>query len=147
MHTNNKIATEDDLYDVVLASSSYLYASGEFSRRRNRQTRPRRFWVHDVLRRRDDLAEYARLVQELPLDSGYFRMSTEQFDYVLGLVGPYILRLSTVNMAVHVQGRTTSYNVSRTQCERRLSRRKQLKFKRTKKGLTKTYTDEENKSY
>jgi len=46
MHTDNKIATEDDVYDV-LVSSSYLYASGEFSRPRNRQTRPRRFWVHD----------------------------------------------------------------------------------------------------
>ena len=60
MHINNKMATGDDFYDVVLASSSYLYAFGEFSRRRNRQTRPRRFWVHDVLRRRDDLGEYAR---------------------------------------------------------------------------------------
>jgi len=28
------MATEDDVYDVVLTSSSYLYASGEFSRRR-----------------------------------------------------------------------------------------------------------------
>ena len=69
MHTNNNIATEDDLYDVVLASSSYLYTFGKFSCRRNRQTRPRRFWVHDVLRRRDDLGEYPRLVQELRLDS------------------------------------------------------------------------------
>jgi len=60
VHINNKMATGDDFYDVVLASSSYLYAFGEFSRRRNRQTRPRRFWVHDVLRRRDDLGEYAR---------------------------------------------------------------------------------------
>jgi len=56
------MAIEDDVYDVVLASSSFLYASGEFSRRRNRQTRPRRYWVYDVLRRRDDLSEYARLV-------------------------------------------------------------------------------------
>ena len=30
MHTNNKTATEDDVYHVVLASSSYLHASGEF---------------------------------------------------------------------------------------------------------------------
>jgi len=36
-------------------------------------------------------------------------MSTEQFDYVLGLVGPYILRLATVYVAVCVQGRTMSY--------------------------------------
>ena len=55
MHTNNKMETENEVYDVVLASSSYLYAFGKFSRRRNRQTRPRRFWVQDVLRRRDDL--------------------------------------------------------------------------------------------
>ena len=36
-----------------------------------------------VVENRDDLGEYVRLVQELPLDSarshGYFRMSTEQF--------------------------------------------------------------------
>jgi len=90
---------------------------GKFSRHRNRQTPPRRFWVHDVLRRRDDLGKYARLVQELRLGSDsfhrYFRMSTEQFDYVLGLVGPHILRLPTVYVAVYVQGRTTSYGVVR----------------------------------
>ena len=54
VHTNNKMATEDDVYDIVLAISC-LYAYGEFSRRRHRQTRPRRFSVHDALRRRDDL--------------------------------------------------------------------------------------------
>ena len=39
-----------------------------------------------MLRRRDDLAEYARLVQELWVGNdsfhGYFRMSTKQFDYM-----------------------------------------------------------------
>jgi len=59
MHINNKMATEDNVYDVVLA---YLYTSGNFFRQRNRPTRSRRFWVHDVLRRQDDLGEYARLV-------------------------------------------------------------------------------------
>jgi len=34
-YKNNKIATEDDLYGVVLASISYLYTFGTFSRRRN----------------------------------------------------------------------------------------------------------------
>jgi len=129
------MATEDDVYDVDWASSSYLYAFGTFSRHRNRQTRPQRFCVHDVLRRRDDLAEYARLVQELRLGNDnfhrYFRMSTKQFDYVPGLVGPHISRLPTVYVAVymwHVQGRTASYGVVggrttlyavvRMQCER-----------------------------
>jgi len=41
-------------------------------------------------------------------------MSTEQFDYVLGLVGPHILRLPTVYVAVYVQGRTIgTYDVVR----------------------------------
>jgi len=38
----------------------------------------------------------------------YFPMSTEQFDYVLGLVGPHISTLPTVYVAVYVQGRMTS---------------------------------------
>jgi len=75
-----------------------------------------------VLRRRDDLAEYARFVQELRLDNdsfhGYFRMSTKQFDYVLGLVGPHFLRLPTVYVTVHVEGRTygvvPSYDIARS---------------------------------
>jgi len=61
-------------------------------------------------------SEYSRLVQELLLDSarshGYFRMSTEQFDYVLGLVGPYISRVS-------VRAGTHDVVRRRTQCERR----------------------------
>jgi len=39
------------------------------------------------------------------------QQSTEQFDYVLGLVGPHISRLPTMYMAVYVQGRTASYDV------------------------------------
>ena len=122
MHTNNKMATEDDVYDVVLASSSYLYTFGKFTRRRNR---PRRFWVQDVLRRRDNLGEYARLVQELPLDSarshGYFPMSTEQFYYVLGLMGPYISRLYTNCVRGCACAVTRDVVRGRTQCERRLT--------------------------
>jgi len=40
-------------------------------------------------------------------------MSTEQSDYVMGLVGPHILRLPAVYMAVYVQERTVSYDVVR----------------------------------
>ena len=94
----------------------------KFFRHRNRQTPPRRFWVHDVLRHRDDLVEYARLVQELRLGNdsfhGNFWVSTEQFDYVLELVGPHILRLPTAYAAVYVHGRTTSYDVVRSRSNR-----------------------------
>ena len=74
-----------------------------------------------MLRRRDDLAEYARLVQELRLGNdsfqGYFRMSTKQFDYVLGWCDHtfYVYQLCTwLCMCRDVRCRR------RTQCERRL---------------------------
>jgi len=45
---------------------------------------------------------------------GYFLMSTEQFDYVLRLVmGPHILHLPTVYVAVYVQGCTTTSYVQK----------------------------------
>jgi len=111
MHTNNKMATDDDIYDVDLASGSYLYAFGRFSRRRNRQTRPRRFWVHVLLRCRDDLGEYARLLQELRLDSD--RLSGQVPPIQISLTRPYVSGAVwtthftyTVCSTVYVQGRT-----------------------------------------
>jgi len=90
--------------------------------------------VHDVLRRRHDLSEYDRLVQELRLDSnrfhGYFRMSTEQFYYVLGLVEPHILRLATVYVAVYVQGRTTSYDAVRRRTYKSAQKSSKTRFLR-----------------
>ena len=114
------MATEDDLYGVIVASSSYLYTSGKFCRRRNRQTWPRRFWVHHVLRRRDNLGEYAvqthkgtsagqRQVPPILSDVNravwlcYGAGGTTHF------TSP---KLPTVYVAVYVQGRTTSYVVS-----------------------------------
>ena len=65
-----------------------------------------------MLRRRDDLGEYARLALGWAVTASTdIWMSTEQFDYVLGVVGPHISRLPTV----YVQGVRR-----RTQCERRL---------------------------
>jgi len=125
MHINNKIATEDDVYDVVLASSSYLYTFWQtFSSSKSTNSPSTLLGSRRMLRRRDDLGrpKYARLVQKLRLGSDsfhrYFRMSTKQFDYVLGLVEPHILRLPRY-VVVHVQGRTTSYAAvrRRTQCE------------------------------
>jgi len=61
-------------------------------------------------------------IQELTLDSaGPTDTSTEQFGYVLGLVGPYISRLPTVYTVIYTWQcmrrdalrRTTSYNVGR----------------------------------
>jgi len=53
--------------------------------------------ARDVLKRRRELDRFHRLMQELRLDAhrfhGYFRLSTEQFDYLLRFViGPRISR-------------------------------------------------------
>ena len=58
-------------------------------RRRYRQRRRRRLWVHEVIKERDKLGEYERLVQELRLHGQrfrrYFRMTSGQFDHLLWL--------------------------------------------------------------
>jgi len=64
-----------------------------------RESSKRRFWIHDVIRKRSELGEYHRLVQELRLDSTrfqqYFRMTPTKFDELLSLVGPLIQREDT----------------------------------------------------
>lgn len=67
--------------------------------RRRRRRRNRRFWIHPILERRQQLGEYHRLVQELKLDEDrffqYFRMSKEVFQILLCKVGPVIAKRST----------------------------------------------------
>nr|XP_055025796.1 uncharacterized protein LOC129412676 [Misgurnus anguillicaudatus] len=56
-------------------------------------------WVHETLRKRRDFGEYHHLVQELRLDDvrfkAYFRMSWEQFDNLLSIVGLSITKMNT----------------------------------------------------
>jgi len=115
MHTNNKMATEDDVYDVVLDSSSYLYAFVKFSRRRNKL---------DV-----DASGFTTCCVEMTwvnMPDSYKNFgwaataSTDTFGCqqssltVFWAGGTTPLRLSSVCVAVHVQGRTTSYDVVRS---------------------------------
>nr|XP_039249583.1 protein ANTAGONIST OF LIKE HETEROCHROMATIN PROTEIN 1-like isoform X3 [Styela clava]XP_039249584.1 protein ANTAGONIST OF LIKE HETEROCHROMATIN PROTEIN 1-like isoform X3 [Styela clava] len=60
----------------------------------------RRWWVHPILRKREEAGEFHALVQELRLQrpayfKEYFRMSTKEFDKLLGIVGPKIEKLTT----------------------------------------------------
>ena len=70
-----------------------------FRRRKRRMKRKRQFWIHDTIRRRKELGEFHRLVQELRLDSTrfqqYFRMSPSTFDDLVNMVGPYIQKQTT----------------------------------------------------
>ncbi|XP_034006688.1 protein ANTAGONIST OF LIKE HETEROCHROMATIN PROTEIN 1-like [Trematomus bernacchii] len=70
-----------------------------------RRPRVHRFWVHPILRKRQQRGEYHCLVQELRLDDHlfhqYFRMSKNVFDELLGKVGPLITKVDT-NMHVSI---------------------------------------------
>jgi hypothetical protein len=59
----------------------------------------RRTWVHEIIRKRQELGEFHRLVQELRLDQQrflqYFRMTPETFDNLLHVVGPHIRKQTT----------------------------------------------------
>jgi len=88
--------------DVLAIAYWYLVCNNEnesTKKRKRKKKHERRFWIHDVITRRDELGEYHRLVQELRHDPErfprYFRMSTSQFDMLLDLIGPEIEKLST----------------------------------------------------
>lgn len=70
-----------------------------FLRRRKRRRKKRRFWVHEILQRREDLGEFHRLVQELSSHEDkffqYFRMSEEQFMEILKLIEGDVEKLTT----------------------------------------------------
>ena len=67
MRTGNEMSTGDDVYDVVLASSTCSYLKLIFTRLSNflvveidkLYLDASGFTIHEVLRRRDDLGEYA----------------------------------------------------------------------------------------
>ncbi|KAJ8349410.1 hypothetical protein SKAU_G00245400 [Synaphobranchus kaupii] len=65
---------------------------------KQRRTR-RAVWVRSYIRRRRQFGEYHRLVSELRFDWGefreYFRVSRDQFDAILRIIGPKIIRKDT----------------------------------------------------
>ena len=80
-----------------IATISALYLLWKYQKRRN--AKRRRFWVHNTIRKRTQLGEFHRLLQELRLDDGrfqrYFRMNVSQFDDLLARIGARISRLDT----------------------------------------------------
>ena len=67
--------------------------------RRDKKACQRRYWVHETIQGREALGEFHRLVSELRLDGErfhrYFRVSIQQFDELLRLVGPLIQKKNT----------------------------------------------------
>jgi len=93
------MADEDEYCDLAVAYWYFLRNSENTKKRKQGKKRQRRFWIHEVISRREELGEYHRLVHELRHDPErfrrYFRMSTSQFDMLLGLIGPEIAKLDT----------------------------------------------------
>lgn len=68
-----------------------------------RRKRKSRFWIHPINLQRRLQGDFYHLVQELRLDRErhyqYFRMSAEQMDTLLSIVGPDLTRQSTTYRA------------------------------------------------
>ena len=64
-----------------------------------RRASKRRIWIHDIIKKREELGEFHRLVQELKLDSErfriYFRITPVMFEELLSLIAPHISPSST----------------------------------------------------
>ena len=64
------------------------------------KAKKRRFWVHPINQKRDDFGIFAQLFQELRSDhvrfQKYFRMTLENFDYLLRMIGPVIAKQDTI---------------------------------------------------
>jgi len=62
--------------------------------RRKRRLRRHRFWIHPIDRNRDIHGDYNHLIPELRTDAQlfkkYFRLTVEQFDIVLSMIGSSI---------------------------------------------------------
>ena len=81
--------------DINTIATLYLLYKSE----KHRKTTRRSVWVHDILRRRTELGEFHRLLQELRLDDNrfqrYLRLTGAQFEDLLARVGARISRLDT----------------------------------------------------
>ena len=69
--------------------------------------RTHRYWIHNLIRARQEKGAYDNLVRELELDKDkffeHFRMSPEKMEYVLSLVGPALQKNATVRQPLPVK--------------------------------------------
>ncbi len=67
--------------------------------RRQQKRMRRRLWVQSMNRRKRECGAYYHLVAELSLDPdrhiNYFRISSEQMDHILSLIGGHLKRQTT----------------------------------------------------
>jgi hypothetical protein len=86
-----------------------LKAALVLQKQKRKRKRQHRFWVHDILKLRIQQGAYNNLVRELALDPDkfreYFRMSEEQFEYVLRFVGPVISKKTVAREPVDARQR------------------------------------------
>lgn len=69
----------------------------------------KRFWVHPILQLRKDHGFYEAIFPTLSLHEdkfkNYFRMSTEQFENLLSLVGPLIVKQKAIRDPISAPAR------------------------------------------
>ncbi|XP_068083420.1 uncharacterized protein [Anabrus simplex] len=93
MESNNVLAEL-----MLLHTSLALLLGAVYLKRRNRQRR-RRWWVHPLNQRRLSQGDFGNLLQEMRENDPhefflYMRMKPEQFDTILNLVSPFLIKRS-----------------------------------------------------
>lgn len=83
-----------------MLAAAILLALQEDGEQKERERRGRRrLWVHPINQQRQEQGDFHNLVAELRLDSQrhhrYFRMSAEQMDHLLSIIGPELTKQST----------------------------------------------------
>ncbi len=73
--------------DPIILAAAYVYI-----REKKLKKRSRRWWVHPINERRDELGEFSKLIHELRLHDDrfrkYFRMTVGEYDTLLLKIGP-----------------------------------------------------------
>src|SRR4051812_29102992 len=86
-----EVDTDDEFMIISVAIAA---VATELCQTKHRVRRKRRYWIHPIIKQRNDQGDYNHLVRELNEDSElfqrYFRLSHDQFNHVLSVIGPAI---------------------------------------------------------
>ena len=97
----SKTRYDDDDDELIIMGLAYLHQAQQKKKRQHR------WWVHDLLRKRSDFGAYNHLVRELELDEKkfceYFRVSKAQFDEILGIISPALVKKNLTREAIPPQ--------------------------------------------
>ena len=97
--------------DINLEEESLILLTmhTKYQHYKNRKKKPRRCWVHDIIRKRNKYRVFYHLYKELSLDNEkflhYFRVTKEQFSKIIFFVGKDVTKRSRFREVIGPQER------------------------------------------